>query len=168
MAIYDETGARYRRGNLPVTIVADPEVELNEDLYRTRPYDVVDDDAAGGAIRTLIARKGTVIRQSVLDANFPAPFTITGFSPSEPPLAFDTPITVTGHGLKDVTEAFVSSENSEGGSSGQNCVITSATDTVVTFNLAAAVDADMTITGVSLADGDSEVEFYPNAPTSDF
>jgi hypothetical protein len=100
--------------------ITDPEVLINEDLYETYPYGKLDPKPEG-SILTLKYRAGTVVRQSEIDALYPAA-TVTTKSPTANLTASATAtVTFTGTNLDGVSGITV------GGTAATSIVVDSAT-----------------------------------------
>lgn len=105
MGIFNGPGiAATRRTSGTVTKTtgaSDPIITLTEDLYRTKSTGK-QESVADGSTRVLVAKSGTTMRQSQLDALFPKPSDIA-ISPGTVAAAGGTLVTITGRDLDGTT-----------------------------------------------------------------
>ncbi|MEV0487364.1 IPT/TIG domain-containing protein [Streptomyces sp. NPDC050508] len=109
MGLYNAAGTRITKAAFPASAVSDPLLKVTADVYETRPHDQGSrpsdsrDSVPEGSIRVLRYRAGTILRQSQVDALFPAA-TIAGISPATGPAAGGTVVTITGTNLDGVAD----------------------------------------------------------------
>lgn len=137
MGVFKADGGRVTLAAFPKTTVADPEVVVTQDLYRTQKYGPTDSDP-DGALRTLLCRAGAVMRQSEVNALFPAA-TISTVTPSGGPAAGGTVVTITGTNLDGVTAVQF------GGTAGTALTVVSPTRIQVTAPAGAAGAKDVVV-----------------------
>lgn len=107
MGLYNTAGARLTKAAFPATDAPDPLKRVTADVYSTRHHDEgtrpsdTRDSVPEGAIKTLLYKAGTVLRQSQIDALFP-PATVAAVSPATGPAAGGTVVTITGTNLDGV------------------------------------------------------------------
>ena len=103
MAVLDANGNRVTAGTIQTTPRPDPNpyVIVDQDLYLTRVTGR-GDTVPGGSVKTLLCRAGTKMRQSEVDALFPAA-EVTTVEPNAGPAAGGTVITIHGSNLDGVT-----------------------------------------------------------------
>ncbi len=126
MGIFKGDGTRLSKTAVQglVTAVNDPQVRLNEAVYEDFDYQAGEKDTDGkltGLGRRLKWPVGKVVRQSELDALFPAA-TISAVTPSGGPLAGGTAITITGTGFSAGSTVTV------GGAAATNVNVVSTTE----------------------------------------
>lgn len=122
--IYNAAGTRLTKAGVTLGTISDPEVKVDVDLYRRRPWGV-GDKVPEGSLQTLLLKAGAVIRQSELDALFPAG-TVTSISPTSGGTAGGTVVTITGKDLDGVSSVTF------GGTAGTSLTVVSRTEVQVT------------------------------------
>ncbi|MER7937932.1 MULTISPECIES: IPT/TIG domain-containing protein [unclassified Streptomyces] len=110
MGLFDSSGNRITKAGFPATTAAtDPLMVVTSDVFATRHYDEgtvpsdTRDRVPEGAIKTLKWRTGTIVRQSEIDAMFPAA-TVAAVTPATGPVAGGTVVTITGTNLDGVSD----------------------------------------------------------------
>ncbi|MYX26756.1 hypothetical protein GTY75_08745 [Streptomyces sp. SID8381] len=109
MGLYNAAGARIPKSAFPATPVSDPLLKVTADVYETRPFDQGTrpsdsrDGVPEGSIKVLRYKAGAVLRQSQIDALYPAA-TIASISPATGPAAGGTVVTITGTNLDCVDQ----------------------------------------------------------------
>lgn len=138
MGIFNAAGTRLTKAGVTTGAPADPELVLDFDIYRSRPFGPQDGNAAG-SIRQLVGRAGDVVRQSWLDAQFPAP-TVDTIVPATGPAVGGTEVTITGSNLDGVTGVTFD------GAAGTGLAVDSSTKIRVTTPAGSAGPADVVVT----------------------
>lgn len=109
MGLYDAAGTRIAKAAFPATAAPDPLLRVTADVYETRPYDQGSrpsdsrDRIPEGSIKVLRFKAGAILRQSQIDALYPAA-TIATVSPATGPAAGGTVVTITGTNLDGVAD----------------------------------------------------------------
>ncbi|MFF4276129.1 IPT/TIG domain-containing protein [Streptomyces sp. NPDC001536] len=109
MGLYTQSGTRITKAAFPASAVSDPLLKVTADVYETRPHDQGSrpsdsrDAVPEGSIKVLRFRAGAILRQSQVDALFPAA-TIASISPATGPAAGGTVVTITGANLDGVAD----------------------------------------------------------------
>ncbi|MEU1592778.1 IPT/TIG domain-containing protein [Streptomyces sp. NPDC005708] len=111
MGLYKADGTRITKAAFPASPagIADPETIVTQDVYATRHSDegsfytgTSNDAVPQGSVRTLAFKAGQVVRQSAINAQFPAAV-IDTISPATGGVAGGTAVTITGKYLDGVT-----------------------------------------------------------------
>lgn len=109
MGLFLANGTRRTKSTVSKSNETDPLQVLGEDLYETVQYNagangsvISDLNPAGGSLKKLWKKAGSVVRQSEIDAKFPTAV-ISSVSPSAAAAAGGTTITLTGTDLDGVT-----------------------------------------------------------------
>jgi hypothetical protein len=109
MGLYNAAGARITKATFPSTPAPDPLLRVTADVYETRPHDQGTrpsdsrDSVPEGSIKVLRFKAGTILRQSQIDALYPAA-AIATISPATGPAAGGTVVTITGTNLDGVAD----------------------------------------------------------------
>lgn len=102
MGLYLADGTRVTSSSVTTGTVADPEVVVNEDLYRQRTYPNADDQSQHGGEKTVFCKAGAIMRQSQLDALFKTVID-TPLSPASGPFGGGTVVTVAGQNVDGIS-----------------------------------------------------------------
>jgi len=104
MGIFKTDGTRVTKATFPATAVPAGDVPkvLSEDLYATRRFHDDYDGKPDGSIKTILAKAGTVMKQSQIDALFPDA-TISTVTPATGGIAGGTVVTIRGTNLDGVS-----------------------------------------------------------------
>lgn len=138
MGIENAAGTRLNQAGVTTADPVDPERVLTIDLYRTAPWGA-GDQVPQGALRTVLARSGDVVRQSVIDSWFPDP-TVATIAPATGAAAGGTVVTITGANLDGVTAVTFD------GAAGTALSVLSATQVQVTTPAHAAGAVNVVLT----------------------
>ena len=140
MSVLDQSGTRVTSSTIQTTPWTDPNpfVTVDQDLYRTRPTGR-EDTTPGGSIKTLLCRAGEKMRQSEVDALFPAA-EVSAVEPNSGPAAGGTVVTLRGRHLDGVTAV------NFGGAAGTALTIESNFEATVTTPAGVAGAVDVTLT----------------------
>lgn len=109
MGLYNAAGGRITKAVFPATAANDPLLKVTADVYETRPHDQGTrpsdsrDGVPEGSIKVLRFKAGAILRQSQIDALYPAA-TIASVSPATGPAAGGTVVTITGSNLDGVAD----------------------------------------------------------------
>lgn len=146
MGLYLESDdSRVTAANVSTTVVSDPEVIINSDIYEQRTYpNALSDVSQNGGERRVFAKAGDVMRKSELDKFFKT--VVQDLSPTSGPIAGGTTVTIKGVNLDGVTA--VSFDGTAGTSL---TVVTPQEVTVVTPDVTATLPGggpvDVVVTG---------------------
>ncbi|MGW2550118.1 IPT/TIG domain-containing protein [Streptomyces sp. NPDC001635] len=147
MGLYKADGTRITKAAFPSTAVGitDPEVIVTQDVFATRHSDegsfytgTSNDKKPEGSIKTVAFKAGQVVRQSQINALFPAAV-IDSISPATGSAAGGTVVTITGKYLDGVTSVTFN------GVAGTALNVISATKLAVTTPAVAAGAKDVTL-----------------------